>query len=62
MINGENMTKPDKEGGYPVPDRIAIWLYRWQFLQLLAERAGLRKAYYFDSKGMRYYKVKNDNK
>lgn len=45
--------KPGKDGGYPVPDRIAIWLYRYQLLQLLADREGASKVYWFDDKGMR---------
>ncbi len=47
----ENITD---EGGYPVPDRIAIWLVRLWFIQLLADKAELGKAYFFDSNGFHY--------
>lgn len=47
------MTKSHKEGGYPVPDRIGIWLLRLCLLQLLADREGTGKFYWIDSKGIR---------
>lgn len=49
------MNELDKKGGYPVPDRIAIWLLRAVLLQLLADRAELGKGYYFDNEGLRVY-------
>lgn len=45
-----------KEGGRPVPDRIAIWLLRLVLLQLLDKRIKGEKCYYFDENGFRYYR------
>ena len=44
------------EGGFIVPDHIAIWLDRWRLLQLLSDLAGDGKCYYFDNQGLRYVK------
>lgn len=49
------MNELDKEGGYPIPDRIAIWLLRVVLLQLLADREGAGKFYWVDNKGIRSY-------
>ena len=54
------MLKANEEGGYPVPDRIAIWLVRLWFIQLLADKAELGKAYFFDSNGFHYCTTKKE--
>ena len=46
------MEKPTDEGGYIVPEAIGVWLYRWQLLQLLADRANLNRVYFFTNLGL----------
>ena len=43
----------DDEGGYPVPDHIAIQLYRSTILKLLSDRAKLNHVYYFNTTGFK---------
>jgi hypothetical protein len=45
----------ENEGGYTVPNHIAIWFYRLSLLQLLANRSKLKRFYFFNNKGIYFY-------
>lgn len=61
MTNTPCKTDVNEEGGYTVPDSIAITLYRWQLLELLIKRAGLNHCYFFDIRGWHVIKGKENN-
>jgi len=44
----------NNEGGYPIPDNIAIWLLRLRLIQILACRVGADKLYYFNNTGFHF--------
>lgn len=50
------------EGGYIVPDNIAIWFYRLFLLQILSDLAQENKGYFFDSEGLKYFKETQNEK
>lgn len=51
----------NREGGYTIPDNIAIQLLQLFLLQLLSERARLKNFYYFDRSGFKVIKGEPNN-